>query len=87
MPNFDAANASPHPINYVVYPLHTTFKILPDFWYQPRHNIMISSEFGSPIEFFKVSNAYGSGFGPDDGFTLGTCSGVHPRLHPPTLNP
>lgn len=24
-----------------------------DFWYQPRHNIMVSTEFGTPLEFFK----------------------------------
>lgn len=24
-----------------------------DFWYQPRHNIMVSTEFGTPAEFFK----------------------------------
>ena len=30
-----------------------------DFWYQPRHNVMISSEFGIP-------EAYEPGFNPDD---------------------
>jgi selenium-binding protein 1 len=30
-----------------------------DFWYQPRHNVLASSEFGEP-------NAYESGFDPDD---------------------
>ena len=24
-----------------------------DFWYQPRHNIMVSSEFGAPNKLFK----------------------------------
>ncbi|GMH44391.1 hypothetical protein BSKO_12343 [Bryopsis sp. KO-2023] len=37
-----------------------------DFWYQPRHNIMVSSEFGRPNSFLKgfdpaeAANAYGS---------------------------
>ncbi|WIA29980.1 hypothetical protein OEZ86_000078 [Tetradesmus obliquus] len=37
-----------------------------DFWYQPAHNIMVSSEFGTPLEFFKgfnpavASTEYGS---------------------------
>jgi selenium-binding protein 1 len=30
-----------------------------DFWYQPRHNVLASSEFGEP-------NAYEPGFDPDD---------------------
>lgn len=25
-----------------------------DFWYQPRHNVMISSEWGTPNAFSKV---------------------------------
>ena len=25
-----------------------------DFWYQPRHNIMVSSQWGDPKEFVKV---------------------------------
>ena len=25
-----------------------------DFWYQPRHNVMISSEWGTPNKFKKV---------------------------------
>lgn len=37
-----------------------------DYWYQPRHNIMVSSEFGAPGSFFKgfnpaeASTRYGS---------------------------
>eukprot|EP00879_Flechtneria_rotunda_P003852 GHRR01004092.1.p1 GENE.GHRR01004092.1~~GHRR01004092.1.p1 ORF type:complete len:424 (+),score=154.35 GHRR01004092.1:332-1603(+) len=37
-----------------------------DFWYQPGHNVMVSSEFGTPAEFFKgfdpnvVATEYGS---------------------------
>ncbi|KAK9814393.1 hypothetical protein WJX72_005141 [[Myrmecia] bisecta] len=37
-----------------------------DFWYQPRHNVMVSSEWGAPKEFFKgfnpanVATAYGN---------------------------
>jgi hypothetical protein len=27
-----------------------------DFWYQPAHNIMVSTEFGTPLEFFKGFN-------------------------------
>ena len=30
-----------------------------DFWYQPRHNVMISSEWGAP-------NAFKKGFNPED---------------------
>jgi hypothetical protein len=30
-----------------------------DFWYQPAHNIMVSSEFGTPLEFFKGFNPAG----------------------------
>ena len=30
-----------------------------DFWYQPRHNVMISSEWGEPNAFLK-------GFNPAD---------------------
>ena len=30
-----------------------------DFWYQPRHNVMVSSEWGAP-------NAYLKGFDPKD---------------------
>ena len=30
-----------------------------DFWYQPRHNVMISSEWGAPSAFTK-------GFNPED---------------------
>ena len=26
-----------------------------DFWYQPRHNVMVSSQWGDPLEFTKVS--------------------------------
>ena len=25
-----------------------------DFWYQPRHNVMVSSEWGAPSAFSKV---------------------------------
>jgi hypothetical protein len=25
-----------------------------DFWYQPRLNVMVSTQWGSPSEFFKV---------------------------------
>ena len=25
-----------------------------DFWYQPRHNVMVSSQWGDPLEFTKV---------------------------------
>jgi hypothetical protein len=32
-----------------------------DFWYQPRHNVMISSEFGTPNSFFKVGSLGGAG--------------------------
>jgi selenium-binding protein 1 len=40
-------NGGPHPpFNY-------------DFWYQPRHNVLASSEFGAP-------SAYESGFDPED---------------------
>ena len=40
-------NGGPHPpLNY-------------DFWYQPRHNVLASSEFGAP-------SAYESGFDPED---------------------
>jgi selenium-binding protein 1 len=40
-------NGGPHPgLNY-------------DFWYQPRQNVLVSSEFGEPI-------AYEPGFDPDD---------------------
>ena len=36
---------------------HTPFGY--DFWYQPRHNVMISSEWGEPNSFLK-------GFNPAD---------------------
>ena len=26
-----------------------------DYWYQPRHNVMISTQWGKPLEFTKVS--------------------------------
>ena len=25
-----------------------------DFWYQPRHNVMVSTQWGKPSEFTKV---------------------------------
>jgi hypothetical protein len=31
-----------------------------DFWYQPAHNIMVSTEFGTPLEFFKGFNPAGA---------------------------
>jgi selenium-binding protein 1 len=30
-----------------------------DFWYQPRHNVMVSTEWGAPHKIFK-------GFNPQD---------------------
>lgn len=27
-----------------------------DFWYQPRHNVLLSSEWGAPKAIWKVSN-------------------------------
>lgn len=30
-----------------------------DFWYQPRHNVLMSTEWGEP-------NAFKDGFNPDD---------------------
>lgn len=32
-----------------------------DFWYQPRHNIMVSTEFGRPTSFLKVPKLAGRG--------------------------
>ena len=29
-----------------------------DFWYQPRHNVMVSSQWGKPSEFTKVHSLY-----------------------------
>jgi hypothetical protein len=40
-----------------------------DFWYQPAHNIMVSTEFGTPAEFFK-------GFNPAGGAALRHCTAV-----------
>lgn len=31
-----------------------------DFWYQPYHNVMVSTEFGRPNSFLKVSNSISS---------------------------
>ena len=32
-----------------------------DFWYQPRHNIMVSTEWGAPSAFVKAGHSKGSG--------------------------
>lgn len=44
-----------------------------DFWYQPRHNVMVSSEWGEPNTFIK-------GFNPAD-----VAGGMYVQTYTPML--
>ena len=45
-----------------------------DFWYQPRHNVMISSEWGEPNSFFSGFNPAHIAEGAYDIYILCMCA-------------